>query len=91
MLFLDYSIDQQEKEERYKEEQQKSRLRRARIFAVTVGSVAMVAISLAFWANNEKKKADKAKEDADQKSTELAVVNNEMNIKEKNLEKLFIQ
>lgn len=87
MLFLDYSIDQQEKEERYKEEQQKSRLRRARIFAVTVGSVAMVAISLAFWANNEKKKADKAKEDADQKSTELAVVNNELNIKEKNLEK----
>ena len=87
MLFLDYSIDQQEKEERYKEEQQKSRLRRARIFAVTVGSVAMVAIFLAFVAKNEKKEADKAKEVAVQKSTELEAVNNELNIKEKNLEK----
>lgn len=94
MLFLDYSIDQQEKEERYKEEQQKSRLRRARIFAITVGSVAMVAISLAFWANTKKKEADVAREDArvekdkaDQKSKELAVAYKELVTKEKDLEK----
>ena len=47
----------------------------------------MVAIFLAFVAKNEKKEADKAKEVAVQKSTELEAVNNELNIKEKNLEK----
>jgi hypothetical protein len=92
MLFLDYSIDQQRKEEEYKEFQQKSRLKRARIFAITVGSVAMVAIGLAFWANTQKKKADVAKEEAkvervkaEKKSEELKVVNFELVSKEERL------
>ena len=92
MLFLDYSIDQQRKEEEYKEFQQKSRLKRARIFAITVGSVAMVAIGLAFWANTQKKKADVAKEEAkvervkaEKKSEELKVVNSELVSKEESL------
>lgn len=92
MLFLDYSIDQQRKEEEYKEFLQKSRLRRARIFAITVGSVAMVAIGLAFWAHTQKKKADVAKEEAkvervkaEKKSEELKVVNYELVNKEERL------
>lgn len=92
MLFLDYSIDQQRKEEEYKEFQQKSRLKRARIFAITVSSVAMVAIGLAFWANTQKKKADVAKEEAkvervkaEKKSEELKVVNDQLVTKEERL------
>ncbi len=92
MLFLDYSIDQQRKEEEYKEFQQKSRLKRARIFTITVGSIAMVAIGLAFWANTQKKKADVAKEEAkvervkaEKKSEELNIVNGELVNKEARL------
>lgn len=63
MLFLDYSIDQQEKEERYKEEQQKSRLRRARIFATSVGSIAIIAFVAAFIAVKKEREAERAQKD----------------------------
>jgi hypothetical protein len=57
MLFLEYSIAEQQREEEYKEFQQKARLKRARIFAITVGSVALVAVSMALWANTARKQA----------------------------------
>jgi len=57
MLFLDYSIDQQLREDQFKEYQQKARLKRARVFALSISAVALVAVGLAFWAYNEKDKA----------------------------------
>ena len=61
MLFFDYSIDQQIREDNYKEYQQKSRLRRARIFAISISAVALVAVGLASWAYKEKEAAAKAR------------------------------
>ncbi len=62
MLFLDYSIDQQLREDQFKEYQQKARLKRARVFALSISAVALVAVGLAFWAYKEKDKAAAAQE-----------------------------
>jgi len=64
MLFFDYSIDQQLREDNYKEYQQKSRLRRARIFAISISAVALIAVGLASWAYKEQNNAEIAKNKA---------------------------
>jgi len=69
MVFLEYSKQQYETEQRIKEQQQKKRLRRARLTALFLGSATIVSIGFLIFAITQQIEADRqatiAKENAD--------------------------
>lgn len=61
ILFLDYCKQQSELELQHKEKMQKKRLRRARVIAIFISCIALLAFLLAIYSFDQRNKANKQK------------------------------